>query len=270
MFGHVLAAATSMLLGVATPADDAALAYMTALGTTDPGPALAVAAPDSPAYYYAVHQTAINEALLAYGESPVPKEVTVRGDGIEQCQPAADGSTSCFLFRFVTDDAGLITSLSVDGESIDGHIGGRSDEVVTGPITASVRSSYRTVTSDFLFVVIDLESTVDIDIAAGAGANYITADGAEMAVGQSVGAKVLVAGARSVVVLTFPGVDAGGRIVWDLTTTECCDDFQLDLPVPVLVAQDDEKRDAATTAATARSATRGDGGQGSPSRLRSP
>ena len=116
---------------------------------------------------------------------------------------------------FVADEAGLIVSFTVNGVDITGRIGDPSDPVTFGPVTARVRSAYRTVTGDALIVVVEVEVTTDLVVTSVP--TYLDATDREVERSGGTIAPRLTPGPAATMAFSFPGVDPGGRVVWEMT-----------------------------------------------------
>jgi hypothetical protein len=209
------------------------LTYLDALDTVDASPALAVASPRSAAWRYAEHQVAYQEASRENGFGASTNEVTPVGDGSFQvCSGTATQSCSEFA-DFTTDSAGLISAFTVNGADITPRLGDPSDPATFGQVTAQVRSSYHTTTSDLLIVVVEV--AVPFDFVITSVAQYTDPAGDELEGVDALIPPTFSAGPASTIALAFPASDPGGRVVWEMSPAEGGDPTVIDLVVPALL-----------------------------------
>jgi len=229
------------------PPDEAVMAYLTSIGTVDASPAFAVSAPGSAAWRYADHFSITYRARIESGGVPWVDEIRLMRDGAEACRDFRDGTPlSCAVFDdFVTTPEGLISSFSINGDTIEGRLGDPSDVAIAGPVSAATVSSYYSIGSGGLVVNVRVSTKRDVALDAGTAAMYITPDGDEIGGTDAMDATTLRAGSSATRVLFFPDAPVGGHIVWSIAASECCDEFQLDVAVPALgdgVATTDKQR----------------------------
>ena len=217
-----------------THVDEASIVvYLENLGTVDPAPALAVASPRSAAWRYAEHQVAFETAAQASGLAASEDVISPRGNGrFQNCSsPVAQ---DCVVFGdFLADTAGLISAFTVDGVDITPRLGDPSETVTFGAVTARVRSSYRTVRSDSLVVVVSL--AVESEFSGTSVAQYTDPSGRDVDQIDALAPPALPAGSMSTIALVFPAIDPGGRLTWQLSPTEAGADVVIDLEVPALL-----------------------------------
>ena len=159
--------------------------------------------------------------------------ITPQGAGrFQLC--SGEVTPSCPVFAdFTADGAGLISAFTVDGIDITPRVGDPSDPVAFGPVTARVRSSYRTVRSDALIVTLEVTVTSDFSTASFPATrirrvrNVAAIDG--------LGPSTLLAGSSSTLALVFEAVDPGGRLVWGLSPVTGGDPTVVDIAVPALL-----------------------------------
>ena len=96
-----------------------------------------------------------------------------------------------------------------------------------------MRSSYRTVRSDSLVVVVSLG--VESDFSGTSLAQYTDPSGRDVDQVDALAPPALPAGSVSTIALVFPAVDPGGRLTWQLSPTEAGADVVIDLEVPALL-----------------------------------
>jgi hypothetical protein len=154
----------AILVGGAAPAAAAekdpnkvALAYFTALfagSAAEAADAVELAAPDSPAHAYAVHQEAVRRALLASGADS-PNIVKRKGDTISLCVPGQPKSQCVLVGRYkLTKKGALRTFAYVDGKDVyalDPPVVGTRQAGSGGGVTLTFVSAFQA--EDSLFVV---------------------------------------------------------------------------------------------------------------------
>lgn len=219
------------------PSDEAVMAYLTSAGSVDATPAFAVSAPGSAAWRYADHFSITYSTRIAAGLVPWVDEIRLMRDGAaEACRDFRDGTEpSCAVFdEFVTTPDGLISSFSINGDTIDGRLGDPSEEVLVGPLTAATRSSYFSIGSGGLVVNVRVTAKQDVELDSGVAAVYITPDGREIPGDDVMDPTTLAEGSSTTRMLFFPGAPVGGHIVWNFGASECCEEYQANVPVPGL------------------------------------
>jgi hypothetical protein len=228
-----------------TPSQDPVLTYLESTFSTDPAPALAVASPDSDAARFAVHMSAVAEAVISAGDPWLPPAVLPQTGGDYQVCYAVQ----CIVFAdFTTDETGLLTGFTADGTNPAQFLGSQAEEPVTsGPVSARVLSSY--VSGPALVVTVEISTDEDV-ILSLSEAVYIGPDGRQVSTspdGTHFPAE-LFAGANTVTVVTFPGADLGGTLRFDTLSADRTNQYPLILDVPVATATEPATTVASTTA----------------------
>jgi hypothetical protein len=221
--------------GTAEPAGvevAAVVQYLEALDTVDASPALAVASPRSAAWRYAEHQVAFEVARRASGSAAAADVVSPLDEGRFQTCPDARTPFCAVFGDFSADSSGRISAFTVDGVDISPRVGDPSDATAFGAVTARVRSSYRTVRSDALIVVVEVAADTGVSFAGPA--SYTEPSGRSAAQVDVVAPPTLPADSISTVALVFQSVDPGGRLVWELSP-DAGGPVVVELAVPALL-----------------------------------
>jgi hypothetical protein len=197
--------------------DESALAFFEEFATNTPG-SLALmfdhlALEGSPAWVYARVQHGFVVTNQRQGSAPLdPQLLRVTDTGVELCQTYADGETECMLFENFQVTDGKLVTFTADGTEIDDRVSA-NDTSTDGQVTAELVGAYHSVQSDKLLVVISLTNGSDASLFLDhPAAEYVTAEGQQVVVAESVGPRDLRAGAGDFVVLEFPDQGIGGTV----------------------------------------------------------
>jgi hypothetical protein len=190
-----------------------------------------MAAPQSPAQAYALHQANYAEALLGVGFSPPTYDLRPIDGGWNLC--GRDGG-ACLAYTDWVFDNGLVSTFSIATESIDGRVRVSSAQATVfdgGDITAL--TVYQRLTG--LSVTLRLENTSDqeIQIYWSSSAVYITEDGVEHEFASVYRAQHMYAGSNAVVEVEFESGSVGGYIEVQMCRNggSGCDDDVVDLVI---------------------------------------
>ncbi|MEM8621304.1 MAG: hypothetical protein AAGF73_16425 [Actinomycetota bacterium] len=195
---------------------------------------LAEVAPDGPAAWYGLHQLAVRTALSDAGLDSLIGEQTVdqRGDAVTHCMSGdATIDDECLEFTdFIVDD-GLLYTFSVDGVQIDDRLGVGGDPDSAAGVEASVVTSYRSIESDLLLVVVEVTAATPANLSLS-GSTYVDPDGRQMSATQSVGPSDLQQGATALAIVGFAQADPGGTLVIEVSSDDFSNRGELTLNVP--------------------------------------
>jgi hypothetical protein len=229
---------TTESLGAAGSA--AVTAYFEAFATLDAEKVRAMLANSSPgslAHSYARHQLAVATANLEAGTPDEPQRMQRAGDTIRLCNADSEGSideTTCTAFsEFAVDRAsGKLTRFAVDGGTLKGRIA--LGDGVTQPVDGghvALISVYRSVSSDSLFVAIDVTAGETSLSVCPVSSRMVDRDGRQAVATDGIyGTTEIAAGATTTIVLIFPSRDPVGRISF----STCGSDVEV--PIPPVVA----------------------------------
>ena len=189
-----------------------ALEYFQAYGTQDPTQLermVALAAPDTPAGYYAVHQ----ETLARIDpQRNAPLDVEQHGEEIEACpQDLATGG--CVVYAdFTKNGDGRLTHFSINGTPLRDRVAiGGTNEVKANGMRISVISRYVSV-SDRLFIAYVVNNDGTTPITPGS-VRYTTPSGDTVEPDNDTFRDPVAPGSSTVAAAAFPTTEAGGTLV---------------------------------------------------------
>lgn len=178
-----------------------------------------LAEPESAAHAYAVHQRAVAQAQRAGGVADLSQGPAIPTEGgYKLCD--SDGASNCTVFDdFKALPSGKLVSFKVDGEPIEKRLisSKERDPQVISDVSVRLISAYRTVTTDNLLVTFEVKNGTSGGITvASYDSQYVDSAGQQAKAAENAGLTDLQAGASSVLLSAFPGVDAGGTITLEV------------------------------------------------------
>lgn len=152
----------------------------------------------------------------------------------ELCEPAASGEDACGVYAdFEADDAGLLTTFTVDGEDPGPLLTvGNGETVENAGVSAEFLTAYDAVAGTGLWVTLRLTSgSTDVDMYLYT-ATYRAPDGAQREATDAWGPFELGADSSTTVALVFSGVEPGGEITLEgVETPDYLTDIRLEIAV---------------------------------------
>jgi hypothetical protein len=192
--------------------DEAIEGYMNGLASGRPDvarDALQYAADDSVAHVYLQHQANLFEASLDGGLYHDESSVDEIDGGYEMC----DVIDVCNAFTgFVTED-GLVTSLMVNGQDPGPRLAvGDGSAVESRGVTATLLTAYRSISSESLFVVVEISTgAADAELFLYS-ATYRAPDGRQRQATDALGPYEIGADSTATVAMAFPAAERGGTL----------------------------------------------------------
>jgi hypothetical protein len=189
-----------------------ALEYFQVYGTQDPealARMVALAAPDTPASYYALHQETLAQIDP---QRNAPLNVTVEGEQVTAC-PQDPATGGCVTYSaFTKNAAGLITHFDIDGTPLRDRVAiGAGSLVTANGMQVSIISRYISV-SDRLFIAYAVTNIGGTPLSP-VSVRYITPSGDTVEPDQDTFRSAVPAGGAIRAAAAFPTTQAGGTIV---------------------------------------------------------
>jgi hypothetical protein len=180
-----------------------------------------LAAPDSIAQAYAMHQANIVNAAQDMGMPYESEDVRSVEGGYETCGTDEEGKEVCYTYADLESTAGKLSSFTVNGKSLKDRISlGNGQTAKAGRFgRVEFLSAYKSADNDLWVAVKFKTSKGEPAIFAGYEAKYRSPDGRQSTAGELIGSEELDPNSMSFEVMIFPRAKAGGTVsipVYDL------------------------------------------------------
>lgn len=187
--------------------------------------------PGSAAFWYARFQIDFESAKADAGfRSSEQSQVRKVDDGFDVCV-----RSDCARYSAVElSDEGL-SRFEVDGFDITPRMGVAAEPVTIGPVTLSILTSYRTVSSDELVVNFEISTTEPIRVPVYSS-SYTDPTGRSVSNSEYVGETELAASSRRLYSAVFSRSDPGGRFILEVYNEDFRTIANFDVVVPALVS----------------------------------
>jgi hypothetical protein len=187
--------------------------------------------PGSRAHAYAVHQIAV---VRSSAQLEDPAEITVNEDTIDLRSLDENGEpyTTTYGDFEVDPDSGKLVNFTVNGESLESRLVVGGQPASANGITVSPVSAYETITSDRLWVVVDVSNAAGQPFASAVHqADYVNRDGSQQTAAEYAGPDEIQAGATATNLMIFNSSSPGGTLFFE----GYLDDFGTEVRVEVAI-----------------------------------